>query len=70
MAAVAKEMDFIAPQSEQFLAEIAATRSAQAGHDHIFADRDRLTAVWPAGVAALATALVLFAAGITLGKLF
>jgi hypothetical protein len=48
---------------------IAEIRRTTTDHYRIFADRERLPVVWSAAVAALATAVVLFAAAITLGKL-
>jgi hypothetical protein len=38
-------------------------------HDRIYAERD-LPVLWPVAVAALAAAVVLFAATITVGRLF
>jgi predicted DNA repair protein MutK len=48
---------------------LAETQRANAVHDRIYAERD-LPVVWSVAVAAFATAVVLFAAGITLSKLF
>jgi predicted DNA repair protein MutK len=49
---------------DQMLAE---TQRANADRDRIYTERD-LPVVWPVAVAALATAVVLFAATITVGR--
>jgi hypothetical protein len=49
---------------DQMLAE---AQCANADHDRIYAERDP-PVVWPVAVAALATAVVLFAATITVGR--
>ena len=49
--------------------EMLARQHANADHDRIYTERD-LPVVWPVAVAALATAVVLFAATVTVGRLF